>query len=71
MFFYDFVLDSENWNFKELEDYNTIDYPLFRSKQEAISFMPPRVLRSRSKITDECCDKPCYLSELRSYCAPN
>lgn len=64
-----FYLDLEMWDYKDLEDYNSIDYP-YRSKQEALSFMPSRSVRStRPKIIDECCYKPCFISELRSYCS--
>ncbi|XP_050536529.1 insulin-like [Daktulosphaira vitifoliae] len=62
--------DAEFWDYKELEDYNAIDYP-FRSKREAMSFMPlSRSLRAakKSKIIEECCYKPCWISELKGYC---
>jgi len=64
-----FIIDLENWNTNELED--TIDYPYYRSTRDAMSFMPPSLLRSKKKITDECCEKPCHVSELRGYCAPS
>lgn len=69
---YIYWIDSEIWDYKDLEDFNAfnvIDYPN-RSKQEAMSFMPLRFLRSpKSRIIDECCHKPCYITELQSYCA--
>ncbi|XP_025404763.1 bombyxin A-3 homolog [Sipha flava] len=62
-------MDSEIWDYNDLEDYNAIDYP-YRSKQDAMTFMPTRLLRGgKSRIIDECCRKPCYLSELQGYCA--
>ncbi|XP_060859204.1 LOW QUALITY PROTEIN: bombyxin E-1-like [Metopolophium dirhodum] len=61
-------VDSDVWDYKDLEDYNAIDYP-YLPKKEAISFMPSRLLRSfKRSIIDECCDRPCYLSELKTYC---
>lgn len=54
-----------------MEDYNSIDYP-YEFKQAAWSFMPLRLQRSsKSSIIQECCFKPCYMSELKGYCANN
>lgn len=61
-------VDLEIWDYKDLEDYNAIDYP-YRSKRGTMSFIPSRFLRSKSRIIDECCLKPCHISELQSYCA--
>lgn len=57
-------------DYNDVDDYyNANDYP-HRPRQEALSFMPPRFLRSsRPRIIDECCNKPCYITELQSYCA--
>ncbi|XP_003240930.1 bombyxin C-2-like [Acyrthosiphon pisum] len=61
-------IDSDVWDYKDLEDYNAIDYP-YLPKKEAMSFMPSRLLRSfKRSIIDECCNRPCYLSELKTYC---
>jgi len=60
--------DSDVWDYKDLEDYNAIDYPYL--KKEEMSFMPSRFRRSiKRSIIDECCRRPCYLSELKTYCA--
>lgn len=64
-----YLIDLENWSTNELEDINTFDYPYYQSKQEVMPYMPPSLLRSKKGITDECCDKPCGVSELRTYCA--
>ncbi|XP_050521226.1 insulin-like isoform X2 [Daktulosphaira vitifoliae] len=62
----------ETWEFKEPEDYS--EFPL-RSKRDAMSFIPfSRSLRKvkEENIVGECCAKPCYISEIKSYCAdPN
>lgn len=65
------LTDSDVWDNKDVEDYNAIDYPYaYQPKQEAMSFLPLRLLRSpRGRIIDECCNKPCLLTELQSYCA--
>jgi len=64
------LTDSDIWDYKDLENYNAIDYYPYQPKQEAVmSFIPTRLLRSpKARIIDECCYKPCYLSELQSYC---
>ncbi|CAI6355469.1 unnamed protein product [Macrosiphum euphorbiae] len=60
--------DFDLWDYKDLEDYNAIDLPYL--KKEEMSFMPSRFRRSvKRSIIDECCRRPCYLSELKSYCA--
>nr|QFO38038.1 insulin-like peptide 1 [Acyrthosiphon pisum] len=62
-------MDSEVWDYKDLEDYNAIDYP-YQPRQDSMSFMPTRILRSSKRtIIDECCRRPCLISELKSYCA--
>lgn len=49
------------WGYKDLEE-NSI-----RPKIEAMSIIPSRSQRG-FKIIEECCYKPCYLSELQAYC---
>ncbi|XP_026819766.1 insulin-like [Rhopalosiphum maidis] len=62
-------IESDVWDYKDLEDYNAIDYP-YQPKKEAMPFMPPRFQRAiKRSIIDECCHRPCYISELRTYCA--
>ncbi|XP_027838558.1 LIRP [Aphis gossypii] len=62
-------IDSDVLDYKDLEDYNAIDYP-YQSRQEAMLFMPTRIVRSSKRtIIDECCRRPCLISELKSYCA--
>ncbi|KAL5239320.1 hypothetical protein ACI65C_006730 [Semiaphis heraclei] len=64
-------IDSDVLDYKDLEDYNTIDYIYqYLPKKESMSFIPSRFLRSPVKrnIIGECCDRPCYLSELQTYC---
>ncbi|XP_050435788.1 LIRP-like [Adelges cooleyi] len=61
-------LDSDMWDYKELEDYNEIYYP-FRSKRDAMSFITYKQPTSKNnKIIEECCIKPCDMSEIKSYC---
>ncbi|XP_022168888.1 bombyxin C-2-like [Myzus persicae] len=63
------AIDSDVWDYKDLEDYNAIGYP-FIPMNEALSFMPSRLLRpAKRSIIDECCHRPCYLAELKTYCA--
>ncbi|XP_025196181.1 LIRP-like [Melanaphis sacchari] len=62
-------IDSDVWDSKALEDYNDIDYP-YQTSQEGMLFMPTRMVRSTKRtIIDECCRRPCLLSELKGYCA--
>lgn len=62
-------IDLEIPDYRDSDDYiEVIDYPL-RFKRETKSFIPLSIRSSsKPKIVDECCKKPCYLSELRSYC---
>jgi len=69
MYYNILLIDSDAWDYKDLEDYNAIDYP-YQSRQEVMSFMPTRILRSSKRtIIDECCRRPCLISELKGYCA--
>lgn len=53
-------------------DYDTIDYDpygttgLLHKKRGQPSFL---LAPNKRKITEECCSKPCYEAELKSYCA--
>lgn len=62
--------DTEIMDYKDLDEYNSIDYP-FRSERDVKSFIPARSLRvpKKAKIIEECCLKPCFISELQTYCA--
>ncbi|KAE9526818.1 hypothetical protein AGLY_013466 [Aphis glycines] len=58
-------IDSDVLDYKDLEDYNAIDYP-YQPRQEAMLFMPTRIVRSSKRtIIDECCRRPCLISELK------
>lgn len=60
----------ENSDYTQLQTDDAMDYP-YKSNENLIAFIPSRLTRSSvTKIVDECCRKPCDISELLGYCAP-
>ncbi|KAL5238696.1 hypothetical protein ACI65C_006106 [Semiaphis heraclei] len=61
------VVCESNYNGPNLQKRSIIDSEL--PKIETTSSKPSRSIRSvKRSIIDECCRRPCYLSELTDYC---
>lgn len=58
---------TQNFDFPQRKYQRKWRYPV-KSRMSAYS-MVPRRFRRQAGIVEECCDKPCFLNELRSYCA--
>ncbi|KAL5238461.1 hypothetical protein ACI65C_005871 [Semiaphis heraclei] len=62
-------IDSDVWDYKDIEEYSAMDYPHL-PKKIAMAFVPSRLFGPHKRsIIDECCRRPCYLAELKTYCA--
>ncbi|CAH1105979.1 unnamed protein product [Psylliodes chrysocephalus] len=61
--------DNEYPNGIDVDDkYDTETYYPFLQKSSGLSLLPNKVRRTTG-IVNECCDKPCLIAEIQSYCA--